>query len=351
MKIDANIYWFPESLFEDEKQMEAFVECAPKEFNVHIRMEQGIEEDTTQFVIEQPKGYPNLNYIQGQYHLKNMLEDMDKAGIDKGILKVPGCHEWLSLEFCRYFNDGMAEYVRQSEGRLEFMAVVPPWGTQECIDELSRSVDELGACGIQMSAHYGDKYLDHSDFEKHFSWINARSLPVYVHHTPLPVEHSMLLEFNNLRRSYGRSNDQMIAIGREIFSGFFEKYPNIRLVHSMLGGGFFAYKDLLVPRKSPSKDAAIRFVVDNEAVLRYLKENIFFEMSHAAPWGQAQLECAVKVLGADHIIFGSSYPVVKGWQLGGVAFVENLEITDEDKKMLLSGTAQDVYGGTVYAKK
>ena len=69
----------------------------------------------------------NLNYIQGEYLLENQLRDMDEAGIDKSVLKVPGCHEWMSLSTCRWFNDAMAEHVRKSNGRMAALAVVPPW--------------------------------------------------------------------------------------------------------------------------------------------------------------------------------------------------------------------------------
>ena len=66
-------------------------------------------------------------------------------------------------------------------------------------------------------------------------------------------------------------------------------------------------------------------------------------MSHAQPWGKEQLECAVKVLGADHIIYGSSYPVRNEWLIDGPAFVRNLDISDEEKDLILEGNAMRLY--------
>lgn len=54
-----------------------------------------------QVVIEKPFGYANVNYVEGDYILENILADMDQAGIDVGILKLPCYHEWLSLELCK----------------------------------------------------------------------------------------------------------------------------------------------------------------------------------------------------------------------------------------------------------
>ena len=58
----------------------------------------------------------------------------------------------------------------------------------------------------------------------------------------------------------------------------------------------------------------------------YLKNNLFFDMSGALWWGKYQLECAIKTLGADHILFGSSYPVRRELMLKGVEFIKKLDI-------------------------
>ena len=67
-------------------------------------------------------------------------------------------------------------------------------------------------------------------------------------------------------------------------------------------------------------------------------------MSHAKPWGKEALECAVRNLGADHVIFGSSYPVRTEWMTEGADFVRSLDISDEDKALILGGNAQRLYG-------
>ena len=67
-------------------------------------------------------------------------------------------------------------------------------------------------------------------------------------------------------------------------------------------------------------------------------------MSHAQPWGKRRLEFAVEMLGADHIVFGSSYPVRKEWLLEGPAFVKSLDLPEEEKELLLGGNAQRLYG-------
>ena len=339
MIIDANVYWLPQELFRNQDVREAFIRTVPREYDVSARLCKR-EGGEIGFSIEKPEGCENLNYFENDYTMDRQLADMDAAGVDKALLKLPGCQEWLSLELCRIFNDTAAEHVKKSGGRMAALAVVPPFGDEACIRELDRCIRELGMTGVQMSAHYGNHYLDDPVFRPMFRHINELNIPVYVHHTPLPVDYTSLLDYNNLRRSFGRCQDQIVAIGRELFSGMFAELPNVKMIHSMLGGGYFIFKDMLMPRDSGGG----RFDTNTDAIRKYLKENIFFEVSHAQPWGKAPLELAAQILGADHIIYGSSYPVKQVWMTGGPQFVKDLALAQEEKDMILGGNAQRIYG-------
>lgn len=342
MIIDANLYWFPERVFEDEKALNTFLSEIPRNYGTNGYLKVN-DNGTRQIVIEKPTGYQSLNYVQGDYKLETMLADLDEAGVEKAVLKIPGCHEWMSLATCKIFNDGMADYQKRSGGRLVPLMVVPPQDNPDVFDEIDRCRNELGMTAVQMCAHYGDCYLDDEQFAPFFRKLNEQPTTVYVHHVPVPVENKMLCDYNNLRRSYGRCVDQATAIGREVFSGFFEKYPNLTFVHSMLGGGFFALSSMLFPQQSKAKDKVQRFEAGQSNVKEQYQQHIYFEMSHAQPWGKEQLECAVKVLGADHIVFGTSYPVRREWLLGGPAFVQALDLTDEEKDLILCKNAQRLY--------
>ena len=341
--IDANLYWFPETLFTNEEQSERFLSEIPVQYGIRGSLRENRETGLRQYVIEKPAGSENLNYVQGDYVLERQLADMDRAGIDRAVLKLSCQQEWMSLDMCRLFNDGMAEHVKTSRGRMAALGVVPPQGTPAVFREIDRCLDELHFGGLQLSAHYGNLYLDDEAFAPFFAYLNERGVTCYVHHTPVPVQYDSLTAYTNLRRSYGRCVDQATAVGLELFSGFFTKYPNVKLVHSMLGGGFFAFTSLWFPKKPKVQEAVSRFKDDNELVVEQLHNNVFFEMSHAQPWGKAQLECAVAALGADHILFGTSYPVRPVWLLEGADFVRSLDITEDEKNLILAGNAERLY--------
>lgn len=340
MVVDANFYWLPEDLFSDEALGREFLSSMPKEgpFGRAEILPGGLK----QIVIEKPKGYQNLNYVEGEYSWEKQRRDLDAAGVDRAVLKLPGCQEWLSLDLCRRFNDGMLHAAKVSGGRLIPVAAVPPDSGEKGIAELRRC-HMLGMGAVQLCSHYGNSYLDDPRFQGILETAESCGMTVYVHHNSLPVDHSSLLEYNNLRRSYGRCMEQCIAVSREIFSGMFEKYPKLKMVHSMLGGGLFAIYHTMFPKKPKVSEAVSRFDEDRLDVERYFRENLFFEMSHAQPWGQAALEYAVKILGAGHVVFGTSYPVRREWLLDGPDCVRSLQLQEREKEQILAENALSLY--------
>ena len=51
-----------------------------------------------------------------------------------------------------------------------------------------------------------------------------------------------------------------------------------------------------------------------------------------------------KFWGADHILYGSSYPVKMEWMLNGVAMVNSLDLPQEDINKMVSENALQLYG-------
>jgi len=55
------------------------------------------------------------------------------------------------------------------------------------------------------------------------------------------------------------------------------------------------------------------------------------------------LECAIKIQGADHILFGSSYPLRSEWLYKGVDYVRSLKIGEEEKSLILGENAARLF--------
>ena len=341
--IDINIHHLPEDLFSNEKILNGFLSTAPKPYGWNAEVFK-MDSGKMQLNLEYPKGVSNLNYVEGDYSTKSKLDAMDEAGVSYGIMRVPVWQEWLRLETCQEVNNNAHKMVQESKGRLFSTACIPPWNFKENIYELERCVKELGAVGVQLACHYGDLYLDDEAFRPMLKVINDLDIPVVVHHTPLPPQPQAILDYQNFRREFGRISSQAIAVGRELFSGMFQELPKLRFIHTMFGGNWFANAELLRPKASIKQEAMQRLSTSGaEAIVEGMKNNIFFDMTHPHSWGKAQVECAVKVSGADHLLFGSSFPVFYGWMQQGVGFVNSLDISEAERELMLFGNAKKMF--------
>lgn len=344
MIIDINMHWLPPELLHDPDLMEQYLNVVPRAYGTHAYLDKIPGTDIDQIMIEKPRGYVNLNMGPESIDPKDRIEVMNRGGIDKAILRIPCFQEWLPLDLCKQVNDGLAAYAKKYPGKFYTLGVVPALGGQRSLDELDRCVNELGCVGIQVAAHYGTLYLDCEEFRPFFRKVSELDLPVCVHHTVLPVQYDTILNNDTFRRLFGRCQDQAIAVGREIFSDLFEEFADLKLIHTMLGGGFYAWMDILAPKVSKVDEELERFDLSAASKAReHLNRNIYFDITHAPPWGKAQMECAVKVMGADRLFFSCSYPVRIEWLTHGVDFMRGLDVSEEEKEMMLGGNAQKMF--------
>lgn len=343
MIVDTCIDHVPEALYDDPRLLNGFLSSVPHGYGEIAYVGQ-TEKGARQMVVEKPKGCQNLNYVEGDYSLEAKLRAMDECGVDVGIIKLPVWQEWLDVKTCKLVNDNLADQCARSNGRLVAVATVPPWDAKENFYELERCIRELGMCGVQLACHYGELYLDDMAFRPMLREISRLDIPVYVRHTPLPVQWQKIYEFTNLRRLLGRVIDQSIAVGRELFCGLFDELPNLRFVHTVLGGCWYANYEAMVPPKSTREESMQRLSTnDRERILRFLHENLYFEATHPHTWGKKQVESAIEICGADHILFGSSFPVFYNWMPDGVAFLKSLDITEAERALVMGGNAARIF--------
>ena len=96
MIIDINMHHLPEDLFTNEKVLDGFLSTAPRAFGEIASLET-LANGKRHLILEKPKGYQNLNYVEGDYSLEAKIQAMDDAGVDKGILRVPVGRSGLGL--------------------------------------------------------------------------------------------------------------------------------------------------------------------------------------------------------------------------------------------------------------
>lgn len=342
--IDTAMDKVPDRVFSDPDTFDKWIGCVPTANggpHVHVST---LKDGRRQISLEQPDGFGNAALVEGEYSLEATLAAMDACGIEKAIIRIPVWGEWMTQDLCEMANDAYAKFVEKSDGRIVAMGTVPPWGDRASLHELERCIKELGFCGMQLSAHYGKWYLDNEAFRPLLKVLNDENVPVAVRNVPLPVDYAAITKYNNVRRELGREIDAITAVSLELYSGIFEDFPNLKFVHGFMGGAWFAFDGLLRPRVRAGQTEETKRLDASAAdrIERYVKNNLFFEITHPGTWGKRQLECAVDVCGADHFVFGTMIPVFDG--RADVEAIETLDIPETDKDLILGGNAQRLFG-------
>jgi uncharacterized protein len=250
-----------------------------------------------------------------------------------------------SAELAREVNDELAELVRDHPDRLAgFVGELALGDVEASLEELERAVRELGALGIQMRTHVQGDPLDHPRFEPIFEKVHELGCAIWLHPARSAIWSDYLTESESkygVWWSLGWPYETAVAMARLVYSGYMERFPELKVI-THHGGG-------MIPHFSGRLDA-IQTEDQREAFERSLERNPleYFRMFYAdtAFFGAAHaLRSATQFFGPDHVLFGTDMP------LGGpavipdtVADVRALGLSPEDEAKVMEGNARRLLG-------
>ena len=267
------------------------------------------------------------------------LRAMDAAGVDMAVLSLTGPNvywgdEEASSRAARAINASFAQAQSEHPSRLRWIASLPFQYPERAIEELARSID-AGARGVMVLGNIGGESLTAERFAPVWAEIDRRGLPVFLHPTVPCGCAEMDMAMYQLSASVGFTFDSTLAVTRMIFDGFFDRFPNLKLVVAH-GGGTLPF---LAPRLDRCHEviAAARTRIA-ERPSTYLKriyaDSVLY--SHEA------LRDTVEVFGEDHVLFGSDYPHNISDMVGILARIDALPAMLRDK--IRGANAQRVFG-------
>ena len=284
-------------------------------------------------------GAPFMTPQPGHFDYDERIKRMDEARVDMAILSLtcPNVY-WgsaeTSLEAARIVNDDMARAQTQYPSRIRFIASIPWEHAELAVSELKRALDK-GALGVMVLASINGKSLTDPLFAPVWAEINRRSLPVLVHPTAPPGTPLLDMRVYNLIASVGFMFDTTLAIARMIFDGFFDRYPNIKIIASH-GGATLPYLAGRLEICYDNMNAAR--VKISRPPSEYLR-HIYYD---SVVYRQEALQLCINVGGSDHVMYGSDYPHNIGDMKGCLARVDALPAAEREK--VRGGNARRVFG-------
>ena len=316
--IDIHAHYYPQSYF-DLFNAEGF--------NSEFRMtEQGFFFKTP----TQTSGPLPRKFID----LQERLADMDAQGVKIHALSLTGpmtywVHGKLSLDLSRTWNDAAIAAHQAYPDRFLVLATLPMLDPDLAIDELNRVAKMPGVRGVCMGTYIDGHDLDDPLFEPIFARIEALDLPVFLH--PLaPFLGGKRVQPFSLANLVAFPMDTAIAACHLIFGGVLDRHPklHVSLPHAggvlpnLIGRLDHGWKVIPAAKKCAETPSA------------YLQRFTYDIIAHSKP----MLEYVISQVGVDRVMLGSDYCYEVGYERP-VEVVEQLRLSSEQRKMILSGTA------------
>lgn len=256
-----------------------------------------------------------------------------------------------SPELARIGNDTVYEMAAKTPDRFPgWIASLPMNNPEAAMAEVDRSVKELGAVGVQFYTNVNGQPLDSPQYLQVVEYAAALGCPLWLHPIrPMTVPDYQTEDVSkfDLWWALGWPYETSLAMARLVFAGLFDRWPNLTLITHHCGG--------MIPMMEGRIDSGLKLLGTRnpphleDVVKTDLKEPPIdaFRRFHAdtASFGsRSTIECGLSFFGIDHMLFATDSPFDPeqgpGYIRETLRVIEEMELTDKDRKAILSGNAE-----------
>lgn len=323
MKLDLHTHYYPATYFRLLREI-------PSEFT--------FDKDPTGRTILTHRGARFFGITPPMSDVALRLEAMDRVGIDVEVisLSTPNvffADEKKQPEVSRAVNDAYAELIAAHPKRFKGFASIPMDAPKQALEELHRAIDSLKMNGAILLSNIRGKPLTSPIYRPFFEEANRMKLCIFLH-PMLPPNPEPFGEYV-LGPIIGFPFDTTLAVARMCYSGMLEVFPDIRWIIAHLGG---AAPYLMERMDNGFRDfAECRTRIDKlpSTYLKRLYYDTVTFSSHA-------LKMARDLVGTDHLVMGSDFPHLLGSIDRAVSSIEQLAITEHEKREIFSTTALSI---------
>ncbi|HEX9726628.1 MAG TPA: amidohydrolase family protein, partial [Vicinamibacteria bacterium] len=207
-----------------------------------------------------------------------------------------------------------------------------------------------GARGVQIYTNAAGHPLDAPQFVPLFDAMAGYDLPILLH----PTRGANFPDYLTEKKSkyeiwwtFGWPYETSVAMARLVFSGLFDRHPDIKIVTHHMGAMIPYFEG----RVGPGWDQLGARTSDEDLTVvrdRLKKRPIdYFRMFYAdtAVFGaRAATECGLDFFGPDHVLFASDAPFdpEKGpmYIRETIKVIDNLDVSDEVRARIYNGNAK-----------
>jgi len=279
--------------------------------------------------------------MKGITDVQYRISQMDKFGVDVEILSLPiPTLDDLELpiqsfrKITRAANDGISKLAENSRGRFRGIATVSLLDVGAAVDELERSVEDLGLLGVQVLSNVRGKPLDSPEFEPFYDKVSKLGCGIWIHPAYMRKTYDWMNDDYNLNMMMGWGIDTSLAMFRIFRGGVLERHPNLIIIPHHMGtliplmaGRINSF--VMGQGKDGAPPAPLR-----ESPMEYMK--MFYVDTAEGMWKPA-LVLSQEFFGSGHMLFGTDFPWGNTPKI--IENIKSLDIPEEEERMILGENA------------
>lgn len=255
------------------------------------------------------------------------------------------------VELAQAGNNALAKLVAQHPDRFPgFIATLPMANSAAAIREAERAVKQLGAVGVQLYTNVNGEPIDRPDRLEVFGCMAELGKPVWLH--PLltmgsPDYPNETVSKYDLWWAFGWPHETSVAMGRLIFAGVFDRWPQLKVI-THHGGGTIPMCEGRI-EQGLSKLGTRNPPDMSDAVATELRERPLdafhrFYADTATFGSRAALQCACDFFGAEKLLFASDMPFGPEQGAGSIRAalecIDAIKLSDLQRNSVLQKTIE-----------
>jgi len=240
----------------------------------------------------------------------SLLEQIESGDLAARVINTPAAlfnppGSTLPLDSWRRINDDLAGLASAHAGKLYALASVDAYAGESAAVELTRAVRELGLRGVFVDSAKGDLLLDSPQARPTLQAAAELGVPVFAHPiNPEPLTRQ-LAPYGRLGTLLARGTVNAATLVALLEGGVFDEIPKLKVVVTTLAIGAVLLAGPFGSGSGVRSDAAA-----------LLRRHVYIDTMKFNP---VLIRAAVDVLGVDHILAGSDWPIVSEGPIGGRA--------------------------------
>ena len=265
--------------------------------------------------------------------IEALLAAMDRATIDAKVLSAPSAllvepGKQLPAPMMEHINDRFAELVSIHPDRLLALATIDAFQGEVAAREVERAIQKLGLGGICVDCARGGQFLDAPEVRPTLEAAAKLGVVVFVHPVSPVGLTKRLSHLGHTGTLLARGTENAASLLALLRSGILDEFPDLKVVLPMIGAAVFLFAG--IAEQDYGREEGWR-----GASPRVLRQRLYVDTMGFDP---ATIRFAVDLLGPEHVLVGSDWPIMPIAPRQNVDEVlAKLDLTEQQRASILGG--------------